>query len=74
MPQRIGNEVYHLRVIDTLDTAVNKKLMSTIENANHKLEEHTTSTAGFEKKVHLCMSAKVMLKRRTLMQDWLTDR
>ena len=63
MLQRIGNEVYHLKAIDTLDTVVNKKLMSTIEKAYQKLEEDTTRTAGYEKEVCLCVGARVMLKK-----------
>jgi len=70
MLQRIGNDIFHLTAIDTLDTVVNKKLMSAVEKAYHKVEEDATRTAGLEKVVCLSLGARVMLKKiRTLMQD-----
>jgi len=63
MLQRIGNEVYNLTATDTLDTVVNKKLMSKIEKAYKKTEEDTTRTAGLEKVVRMCVGARVMLKK-----------
>ena len=63
MLKRIGNKTYHLRAIDTLDTIVNKKMMSKIEKAYQKMEDDTTRTAGLEKMVCLSVGARVMLKK-----------
>jgi len=63
MLQRIGNDVYDVLALDTLDTVVNKKLMPKIERAYRKTEEDTTRTAGLEKVVRLCVGARVMLKK-----------
>ena len=63
MLQRIGNDIHRLTAIDTLDTIVNKKLLSKVQKAYEKTEEDTTRTAGLEKIVCLCVGARVMLKR-----------
>ena len=60
---QIGNTVHCLDAIDTLDTTVCKQLMPKVEAADKKINDDDTRTAGLEKRLILCIDARIMLKR-----------
>jgi ATP-dependent exoDNAse (exonuclease V) alpha subunit len=63
MLQKIENEIHNLQSFDTLDSIVQKQLLSKIRSAYAKIEDDVTRTAGLEKMLQICVGARVMLKR-----------
>ena len=60
---QIGHTVHCLDAIDTLDTIVSRQLMPKVEAAYKKINDDVTRTAGLEKRLSLCIGARIMLKR-----------
>ena len=59
----LGEHIHVLLADDKPETIVSRKLLPKVEKAYEKISEDSTRTAGLEKKLTLCIGAKVMLKR-----------
>jgi len=59
----LDEEVHTLLADDKLETIVSRKLMPKVQKAYEKISGDSTKTAGLEKRLHLSVGAKIMLKR-----------
>ena len=73
MMQQIGNQIYYLLADDSLDSIVDKPLLVKVHKAYQKLSDDSTRTAGLEKKLELCIGARVMLKRNRDIEAGLVN-
>jgi ATP-dependent DNA helicase PIF1 len=63
MLTQLNSTIHILTAIDTLDSAVEKKILTKVEKAYQKVADDTTQTAGLVRHLQLSTGARVMLKR-----------
>jgi ATP-dependent DNA helicase PIF1 len=69
----IGSEIHTVLAIDTQDTIVEKQMVAKVTKAYKQMEDDVTRTAGLERKLSLCIGARVMLKRNKDVEAGLVN-